>query len=581
MASLGSISGHRATAAEPFLGHQLGETMTDKKNPLQMLFHWAEKQPNKSYLFQATNGQWHPYTWGQVADQVRRMAAALKATLPPGSAVALSGRNTAHWIMADQAIAMAGMISVGLYPKQSDAHTRFILEHSETKLVFVGPAPDLAEFMASIPKGIKTCSFPYAEVPACDFKWDDLIAKHPPQKEVPVAKTDDLLTLIYTSGTTGDPKGVMVTYGNMMFAAQGLEQTMPPRPSGERFFSYLPLAHAFERGAVELTSLYFGAEIHFLENIDKLAEQLAQVAPTRFFAVPLVYGRIQAGVLKKLPQEKLEKIMKIPILRGFIRRKILKGIGLQNAWICVSGAAPLPIPLMEWFKKTLDLEILQGYGMTENSIYATFTRPGKNRIGAVGQEMPGANLKIDNPDAKGDGEILFKHPAVMPGYYKEPEKTRETFTADGYLRTGDKGRVDKDGYLFITGRVKDIFKGLKGKYVAPAPIEGAMARNTDLDQLCLVGSGLKQPILIVSPTPAARRKTKEDLEKLLIADMETVNTTLEDHEKIAKAIVVKDLWTIDNGIMTPTMKVKRNEVEKRYTTIIAANDGTKTKVVWE
>jgi long-chain acyl-CoA synthetase len=555
--------------------------MTDQKNPLQMLFHWADEHPDKPFLYQATNGEWKALTWGEVADQVRRMAGALKTLLPPGSKVAISGRNTAHWIMADQAIAMAGMVSIGLYPKQSEAHTRFILEHSESKLVFVGPAPDIGEFMAAIPQGIKTCSFPYPDVPACDYAWDDLTGKHAPMKDVPAAKPDDLLTLIYTSGTTGNPKGVMITYGNMMFAAKGLEQVMPPIPSGERFFSYLPLAHAFERGAVELTALYFDAEIHFLENIDKLAEQLAQVAPTRFFAVPLVYGRIQAGVLKKLPQEKLEKIMRIPILRGLIRRKILKGIGLHNARICVSGAAPLPIPLMEWFKKYLALEILQGYGMTENSIYATFTRPGRNRIGAVGQEMPGANMKIDNPDAKGEGEILYKHPGVTPGYYKEPEKTRELFTADGYLHTGDKGRVDKDGYLFITGRVKDIFKTLKGKYVAPAPIEGAMARNTDIDQLCLVGSGLKQPILIVSPTPAARGKTKEDFERLLTADMEAVNGSLEDHERIAKALVVKDSWTIDNGIMTPTMKVKRNEVEKRYHNLLAAHDGTKGKVVWE
>jgi long-chain acyl-CoA synthetase len=555
--------------------------MTDQKNPLQMLFHWAKVHPDKPFMYQAVNGEWKPYTWGAVADQVARMAAALKAILPAGSKVALSGRNTVHWIMADQAIAMAGMVSIGLYPKQSEAHTRFILEHSETRLVFVGPAPDLGEFMASIPKGIKTCSFPYAEVPACDYDWTDLVSKHAPLAEVPEAKRDDLLTLIYTSGTTGNPKGVMITYGNMMFAAAGLQKVMPPIPSGERFFSYLPLAHAFERGAVELTSLYFDAEIWFLENIDKLAEQLAQVAPTRFFAVPLVYGRIQAGVLKKLPQEKLEKIMRIPILRGFIRRKILKGIGLHNAHLCVSGAAPLPIPLMEWFKKYLGLDILQGYGMTENSIYATFTRPGHNRIGAVGQEMPNANMKIDSPDAKGEGEILYKHPGVTPGYYKDPEKTGELFTADGYLKTGDKGRVDKDGYLFITGRVKDIFKTLKGKYVAPSPIEGAMARNTDIDQLCLVGSGLKQPILIVSPTPAARGKTKEDFEQMLLADMEAVNGTLEDHERIAKAIVAKDSWTIDNGIMTPTMKVKRNEVEKRYHNLLAAHDGTKTRVVWE
>jgi long-chain acyl-CoA synthetase len=558
-----------------------GESMTDQKNPVEMLLDWARTQPDKPYLFQPANGQWQKYTFGQVADQALRMAAALRSMFPAGTKVAISGRNTAHWFMADQAIALADMISVGLYPKQAPEHTKYILEHSESKAVFVGPAPDMGEFIGAIPAGIKTIGFPYAEVPKCDFSWDELVQQHAPLKDIPVKKENDLLTLIYTSGTTGNPKGVVMTYGNFMFCAKGLDETLPRLASGERFFSYLPLAHAFERGAVELTSLYFGAEVWFLENIDKLAEQLPQVAPTRFFAVPLVYGRIQAGVLKKLPQEKLDKIMRIPILRGFIRRKILKGIGLHNTRMCFSGAAPLPVPLMEWFRKVLGLEILQGYGMTENTIYATVTRPGRNRIGAVGQAMPGANMKIDQPDAKGEGEILFKHPGVTPGYYKDAEKSRELFTPDGYLRTGDKGRVDADGYLYITGRVKDIFKGLKGKYVAPAPIEGAMARNTDIDQLCLVGSGMKQPILVVSLTPAARSKTKEDVEKQLVADMEAVNKDLEDHEFMAKAIVVKDLWTIDNGIMTPTMKVKRNEVERRYSAILAANDGTKAKVVWE
>jgi long-chain acyl-CoA synthetase len=555
--------------------------MSLTKNPLQMLFQWEKEKPNKGFLFQPFDGVWKTYTWAEVADQVRRMAAALRAMgFEPGARIAISGRNTAHWFMADLAISMAGYVSVGLYPKQAAAATSYILSHSETRLLFVGPMPDADDFMRSIPQGIKTVSFPYSDVPRCDHKWDDLIAKHQPLQDFKVPAPDSLMTLIYTSGTTGNPKGVMITYGNMMFAAQGLLQVLPPKGQ-ERFFSYLPLAHAFERGAVELASLYFAGEVHFLENIEKLAEQLPVVAPTRFFGVPLVYSRIQAGVLKKLPQARLDKIMSIPILRGYVRRKILKGAGLQNARLCFSGAAPLPIPLMEWFKKTLGFEILQGYGMTENSIYASANLPGQNRLGSVGKAMPNAGQKINDPDEKGDGEILYKHPGVMAGYYKEPEKTQETFTADGYLRTGDKGRVDKDGYLYITGRVKDIFKTLKGKYVAPAPIEGALARNTDIDQLCFIGTGLKQPIMVVTLTPEARKKPREDVGKQLVADMDLVNTNLEAHEEIAKILVVKDTWTIDNGFMTPTMKVKRAEVEKRYLPLINKEAEKREKLAWE
>lgn len=547
------------------------------KNPLQMLFHWAETTPDRPYLHQPINDVWTTYSYAQVADQVRRMAAALETLdLPEGAKIGISGRNTAHWFMADMAISMAGYVSVGLYPKQAPEHITYILEHSEASAVFVGPMPDIDEFMGALPGGINTISFPYDGVPACDHSWNELTAGAEPKQDYKAPDTDTLMTLVYTSGTTGNPKGVMITFGNMMFAAKGLMEVLPPHGQ-ERMFSYLPLAHAFERGALELASVYFGAEVFFLEDIEKLAQQLPVAAPTRFFGVPLVYTRIQAGVLKKLPQKKLDRLIRIPILRGLIRKKILQGVGLHNARMCFSGAAPLPIPVIEWFQKFLGINVLQGYGMTENSIYATCNRPNAHRTGSVGLEMPGANMRIAD-----DGEIQYKHPAVMAGYYKAPDKTAETFTEDGYLRTGDRGRVDEDGFLFITGRVKEIFKTLKGKYVAPAPIEGALSRNTDIDQLCFCGSGLKQPIMLVALTEDAMKKDRAEVAAGLEADMATVNQKLEDHEKIAKCVVVKEMWSIDNGLMTPTMKVKRNQVEDRYREILDSSSADRSsKVVWE
>lgn len=546
------------------------------KNPVETLLKWAKEQPNQVWLHQPVNGVWKTYTWAECEAQVRSMATALRNLgLPPGSRIAISGRNTAHWFLADLAISMAGYISVGLYPKQAVEAVKFILNHSETKAVFVGPMPDPAEFMGALPAGITTIAFPYPDVPACDKNWDDLVRASEPFAGYQAPDPKSLVTLVYTSGTTGNPKGVMITGENMIFAANGLMKVMPP-VGRERFFSYLPLAHAFERGAVELASIYFGAEVFFLENLEKLAEQLKEVAPTRFFGVPLVYGRIQTGVLKKMPQEKLDRLLKIPLLSSLIRKKIKQGIGLQNARYLFVGAAPMPIPLMNWFSK-LGITVLQGYGMTENNIYATANLPNANRVGSVGRAQPGADMRIAE-----DGEIQYKHAGVTPGYYKDAEKTAELFTADGWLRTGDKGHIDQDGYLFITGRTKDIFKTLKGKYVAPAPIEGALTRNTDIDQLCFIGTGLKQPIMIVTLTDPARQKPRPEVEKGLIADMSAVNATLEAHEEIAKIFVAKDAWTIDNGVMTPTMKVKRNEVEKRYLAMLEKCAGdVKTKVVWE
>jgi len=550
--------------------------MSMQKNPIEMLLHWAKERPDTPWLFQPVKGDWKPVTWSEAENQVRRMAAALQGLgFPAGSAIAISGRNTAHWFLADLAIAMAGYISVGLYPKQSPDAVTYILKHCDAKAVFIGPMPDPAEFEGGLPEGITKIAMPYADLGiACDHQGDALAAAAQPQQGYTPPDPNALVTLVYTSGTTGNPKGVMINGANMNFAAQGLLKVMPPEGQ-ERFFSYLPLAHAFERGAVELASLYFGAQVYFLEHIDLLAEQLAEVAPTRFFGVPLVYSRIQAGVLKKLPQQKLDRLLKIPVIRNLIRKKIKTAIGLQNARYLFVGAAPMPIPLIEWFDK-LGITVLQGYGMTENNIYATANIPKANRWGSVGRAQPGANMRI-----AADGEIQFKHPAVMEGYYKDPEKTAETFTEDGWLRTGDRGRIDEDGYLYITGRVKDIFKTLKGKYVAPAPIEGAMARNTLIDQLCLVGSGLKQPLLLVSLNDAGRAMNREEAGRQLVADMEIVNGPLEAHEQIAKIVVVKDVWTIDNGLMTPTMKVKRNEVESRYGALIEREAAHRTALGWE
>ena len=544
-------------------------------SPIETLLQRAAQTPDAPWLHQSIHGVWRAWTYREVVDQVMRMAAALQAQgFAPNSAIGIGGRNSAHWFMADMAIAAAGMVSVGLYPMQSGEHTRYILEHCEAKAEIVGPLMKPQEFMEALPQGITTIRMPYPDAPPCQLEWDALTAAATPLAQPAARKPEDLVTLIYTSGTTGHPKGVMMNGENVLFTVEGLVKTMPPKPQ-EIFFSYLPLAHAFERGALELASLYLGAQVYFLEHLEKLPEQLAFVRPTRFFGVPLVYTRIQAGILKKMPQEKLDKLLRIPLLSGFIKRKIRKAIGLDRAWLIFSGAAPMPKPLIEWFDK-LGIQVLQGYGMTENSIYASANLPWANRVGSVGREMVGANTKIAE-----DGEILYKHPGVMTGYYKDEAKTRETFTADGYLKTGDKGRLDADGFLYITGRVKDIFKTMKGKYVAPAPIEGALARNTDIDQLCFVGSELKQPIMLVSLSEAGRGKSREDTERGLAEEMESVNATLEAHEAIGKIVVVKDTWSIDNGLMTPTMKVKRNEIEKRYGDLIRREGESRNKVSWE
>lgn len=549
--------------------------MSIQEFPVELLMLNTSRTPNDIWLRQPTNEGELTFTWGQAAEEVGRIAAALRAmNLPSGSSIAISGRNSIHWFLADFAIAMAGHVSVGLYPKQSRASTEYILDHCEARAIFIGPSIDLADLQAAVPSNITKIAMPYDEVVDCDFRWQDLIAEHAPITEYDRPDPDSLMTLVYTSGTTGNPKGVMMSYRNFQFASGAFLKWFPSNGQ-EQLLSYLPLAHLMERVCIEMGSLIWRAKVFFVSDIDKLGEQLRGVAPTRFFGVPLIYSRMHGDIIKSIPQKKLEQLMRVPVVRGILRRKILTTIGFQNVRSCISGAAPIPVSTMRFFREILGIELLEGYGMSENMAYLSACIPGEVRIGSVGKPFPDADVRIAE-----DNEIQCRHQGCTVGYFKEPEKTLQIFTEDGYLRTGDKGRLDEDGFLYIIGRVKDIFKTAKGKYVSPAPIEGAFSRD-NIDQLCLVGMNLTQPIMVVTLTADARRKVRHDLESELLADIAIVNESLESHEKVAKLLIVPDCWQPDNGFMTPTLKVKRNIVEERYREVILqASSDRKNFIVW-
>jgi long-chain acyl-CoA synthetase len=452
---------------------------------------------------------------------------------------------------------------VPLYPLQSAESIDYVLRHAQCKAIFLGKLDEPEIFAAGIPSEVLRIAMPYPTLSAA-HDWQTLLAAHQPLAAAHAQPADELLSILYTSGTTGQPKGVMLS-ARAFAVAGGRSVKELQITEQDQFFSYLPLSHAAERFLVEMNALYSGGRVAFVESLETFASDLRHVRPTVFFSVPRLWTRFQQGVLEKLPQAKLARLLRIPLIGGLVARKIRKGLGLDRARILVSGAAAIPRALLDWYQ-SIGITLCEGYGMTEHLAYGCFNRPGQVRFGTVGRPMPGNELRI-----AGNGEILLRCPSLMLGYYLDPEKTAETIS-DGWLHTGDKGEVDAAGYLKITGRVKDIFKTSKGKYIAPAPIEGEIAKNLWVEQVCLMGSNLDQPLALIELSPAAREQAREQVTAELLQTLQQLNAQLQPHERLSHFLLVREAWTVDNGCMTPTMKIRRNVLEARFADQLSALD---------
>ena len=523
-------------------------------SPLEMMYKWEEEKSNEVFLSQPINSIWHDWTWEEVMLEVRKMAAYIKSlNLEEKSKIAILSKNCAHWIMSDLAIMMSGHISVPLYPNLSAKILNKILIHSETKMMFVGKLDDFEKMKSGIPSDVNCVTYPFYSQ---DYpKWNNLIRDVSPLQENVIRDDNELATIIYTSGTTGDPKGVMHKFYNFSFATTNAVNALPLKD--ESFFSYLPLSHIAERLLIEMGSIYCGGKVSFAESLDTFAQNLSYSQPSVFLGVPRIWTKFQQGILSKLPQKKLNILLSIPIVSSIIKKKIQKGLGLSKARNIFTGAAPTPAALIRWFE-SIGIVIQEAYAMTENTCYSHVSLRENIKIGSVGQALPLCDVKLSEKK-----EILIKHDALMDGYYKDEDQTNETIK-DGWLYTGDEGEIDSEGFLKITGRVKDIFKTSKGKYVAPSPIELKLSANKNIEQVCVVGTEIPQPIALVVLSDRGKNKTTEDLISSLEKTLEVVNPKLETHEKIHNIIIVKEEWTIENNLLTPTMKIKRNALEKIY-----------------
>ena len=542
--------------------------MSQPKLMLDYIYDHERAHPDAVYLTQPVGGgQVVDYTWAQTLDQARRMAAHLQSRgMEPGARIAILSKNSAHFIIAELAIWIAGGTTVAIFPTETADTIRYVLEHSGASLLFVGKLDTWEQQTPGIPAGLPCIALPLS--PPTTFEtWDAIIARTPPVTGHPARTATDLAMLIYTSGSTGQPKGVMHSFERITAASLGIVNELKSRVGAERHnrvLSYLPLAHVFERAWVECGSLVDGnTHLYFAESLDTFLQDLNRARPTTFISVPRLWLKFQQGVFSKMPPKKLDRLLSIPFLGRMVGRKVLKGLGLDQALLAGSGSAPIPAELISWYRR-LGLNLSEGYAMTEDFAYSHNSTDAINAPGYVGIPMPGVQVRLSE-----EGEVLIKSPGQMVGYYKRPDLDAESFTADGFFHTGDRGEIRADGLLKLTGRVKELFKTSKGKYVAPAPIENRLNAHPLVEQALVSGVGQSAAYALVVLAedlrpklgdPVVRARVQQSLGDLL----REVNQAVADYEQLRMIVVAPQAWTIENGMLTPTMKIRRSRIEAEF-----------------
>ena len=546
-------------------------------------YEWEQKHRDRPLLRQPFGDNWETYTWGEVGQMARKLANGLKSLgLRENAHIGLISKNCREWIIADMAIMMAGYVSVPFFPSLKGEELNFLLDYGDVDLIFVGKIETWQDIKNDIPLELPVIKFPnYKGFSIVDRgeEWFEFLGKHNPIKNPHIPKLSDLWTIIFTSGTTGNPKGVKLSY----YAIDETKNiTLNENPlkvdfSGNNsFISYLPLNHIAERVVVEHVCLRFGGSLSFVESIDSFAKNLRDIQPHIFFAAPRIWTKFQLGILGKLSQKKLDILTRIPIISGLIKNKLKKGLGLNRARSTISGSAPISISTIEWFRK-VGIYITNGYGMTENCAICSQV-DGRNfkKLDSVGRAQYGAEIKID----ESSGEVLMRGPYVMDGYYKNDELTTKTLV-DGWLHTGDKGYLDEDNYLNITGRVSDSFKTSKGEFIEPLTLESYFADIQEIEEICITGLGLTQPIGLVQLSDIGKSIKRNELSEILDEKLAEINSDLENYKKISTIVIVKDQWTEQNKILGPTLKIKRGNVEEMYSSKYNSWESNNSKIVWE
>ena len=582
--------------------------MTEVKRLFDFPYYQLENYPQEGALVSKVNGTWVKTSTQQYIDQANAISRGLiKLGVKANDKVAIiSMTNRTQWNICDIGILQTGAQDVPIYPTISEQDYEYVLNHSESKYVFVSckeVLDKINKIKANVPTLLGVYSF--EDIDGCD-SWQEVITlgndnqdlQQEVQKRMDAVQEDDLATLIYTSGTTGRPKGVMLSHKNIACNAKHSKGRLPIEMGKSKALSFLPVCHIYERMLLYMYQ-YCGVSIHFAESLETISDNLKEIHPEVMTAVPRllekVYDKIIAkgadltGVKKKLffwavdlglqwepyGQNGWVYETKLKVARKLIFSKWQEALG-GNLKAIASGSAALQPRLARVFNAA-GCPVMEGYGLTETSPVVTVNdlRNGGFRIGSVGKALPDTEVKIAE-----DGEILIKGPQVMQGYYKDPEQTAEVLK-NGYFHTGDIGEIDNDGFLKITDRKKSMFKTSGGKYVAPQLIENAMKQSSFIEQILVVGDGEKMPAALIQPnwdwinqwSAIKGHDISKDTavasqdQKLIDRIQEEINFHNEGFgswEKVKTFQLTPDLWSIEAGHLTPTMKSKRKVIKEMY-----------------
>lgn len=579
--------------------------------PISRIFDFAYYQLETFNLSKAlvskTTGQWEATSSKEFVERANMASRGLlKLGVKAGDRIALiSTTNRTEWNIMDIAILQIGAINVPIYPTISEEDYKYIFNHAEVKYCFLSDAELFAKANAIKPqvKSLKGI-YSFDDVAGCDI-WENVFTlgsdpdlQEKVDKMKDKVKPTDLATIIYTSGTTGVPKGVMLSHDNIVSNVLDSIPRLPIVQGQSTVLSFLPVCHVFER-MLHYLYIYSGITIHYAESIEKIADNVKEVKPNFMSVVPRLLEKIYdsiiakgaelTGIKRSLFFWAVEVGLKyepygrngwwyekqLALANKLIFSKWREALG-GNLSTMVSGSAALQPRLTRIFAAA-GMQVMEGYGLTETSpvVSVNMYKDDLFRIGTVGKAIDNVEIKIAE-----DGEILIKGPNVMQGYYKDPEKTAAVMTGD-YFHTGDKGELDKDGFLKITGRKKEIFKTSGGKYIAPTLIENQMKQSRFIEQILVIGEGQKMPAAIVQPNfdfvkEWARRhdvKLGESIEEIaedkavhdrIMEEIEEGNTKFGKWETIKKIEIAPEVWSVDNDLLTPTFKPKREVILKRY-----------------